>query len=382
MIKISPDRITSLADLYLAEMEDGIKKRYKDCIHSINTFTQQPVSALLENGTGILDDQLVRKLLTASLEDIQNQYPDIDSYMRTCQLVYYSGFRINKELERRETSCKQVKRMEYREKYVDTYRSDWIEPILKKHHNYSKSKLFFDRFIDEIRRGIEVLNINLNNIFNYEKYIKAEFRHHLLNRIGIDVCPYCNRQFITQFLDKNKFKTTADLDHFYPKSQFTLFSLSIFNFVPSCQICNSRFKLDKGIKILNPYTAGFDQDTYFQILLGPNTKIDSLLGEDTDFELELVTSITGLESIPIHNNIELFNLNKVYQSHKDYVRELLYKKNAYSEAYKADLKELLSSLNLSDKELNLFQYGFALEPHEFGKRPLSKLAYDIIHRNS
>ncbi|WNS45350.1 hypothetical protein [Paenibacillus sp. MMS20-IR301] len=365
-------------------METDIQQSYvfyRNTVNNVNPFTQLPVSALLENGTGSLDPLLLHTLLTFSFEDIYSKYPDIGKYMKTCQLVFYSNFQITKVLQRKGKQNRQLEREAFREEYVATYRTDWIEPILQNHSDYAKNTDCFNRFIQEVSGKLERLNGEIKQIIDYEN-MDSEFRHILLNRMGIDVCPYCNRQFITQFMDRDKFKTTADLDHFYPKAHFPLFALSMFNFVPSCQICNSRFKLDKGIEILYPYNSGFNQDTYFHIPLRPDTKIGSILGEDTDFELELIHEGTGPDSTAIHNSIELFNLSKVYQSHKDYVRELLYKKNAYSESYKGDLMSLLGKLNLSAKEMNLFQYGFTLTEDEFGKRPLSKLAYDIIQRNS
>ena len=70
-----------------------------------------------------------------------------------------------------------------------------------------------------------------------------------MDEIGIKVCPYCNRQYITSYSvspeGKRIRKTTTDTDHYYPVSKFPFLSMNIHNMVPSCQICNSRLKLDK-----------------------------------------------------------------------------------------------------------------------------------------
>ena len=91
----------------------------------------------------------------------------------------------------------------------------------------------------------------MSKIFRYEwltednlKY-PPNIRHQIMSKMRIPVCPYCNRQYVTLYRDSgNHQKTTADLDHFYAKSIYPYLALCVYNFVPSCQICNSRFKGD------------------------------------------------------------------------------------------------------------------------------------------
>ncbi len=57
------------------------------------------------------------------------------------------------------------------------------------------------------------------------------------------MCPYCNRQYISSYeygIDDSR--TTADADHYYPKEQYPILQMNIFNLVPSCNVCNSRTK--------------------------------------------------------------------------------------------------------------------------------------------
>lgn len=94
----------------------------------------------------------------------------------------------------------------------------------------------------------------LKEIFNYKYFSELEppkwSRHQLLTSLGVRVCPYCQRNYITSYtLEENKEdkveKTTADLDHFYSKKDYPFLALSLYNFIPSCSICNSRMKLKK-----------------------------------------------------------------------------------------------------------------------------------------
>lgn len=60
--------------------------------------------------------------------------------------------------------------------------------------------------------------------------------------IGIKTCYYCNSSYINLYTNREGSRIQCDLDHFIPQSECPLFVLCLYNFVPSCQICNSRIK--------------------------------------------------------------------------------------------------------------------------------------------
>ena len=73
----------------------------------------------------------------------------------------------------------------------------------------------------------------------------------------------------------------------------------------------------------------------------------------------------------------MFELENIYQTHKNYVRELLYKKTAYSPKYKKMLNETLIN-KLTDFEFRLFLFGYSGFEDELYNKPLSKLTNDIL----
>ena len=102
---------------------------------------------------------------------------------------------------------------------------------------------------------------NINKFFDVSKYFKynynkkgdkhfsdkiAEFFIQYENEINIYSCFYCDSAYAGVFeqtnLNVEKKRRTFDVDHFFPNAQYPMFSLSLYNFVPSCQICNSRIK--------------------------------------------------------------------------------------------------------------------------------------------
>lgn len=381
MIKLDPSILMRVSSGYNNKMLQELKVLYDKVVYlkpiERNPFNDRAFTEIFESGQG-LDLTLVADLLNKPLHYIKENYAEIRNYILTCQLIYFSSFQVNSELRRINKSLNKINREEFRKEYVKRYDNPWLRRVKSDHPFYYENNKSFKAFIDKVADQLKDLNNKLKEIVDYD-VIDSKYRHELLCQIGIEVCPYCNRQYITQYEEEEQAKSTADLDHFFPKSIFQLLSLSLFNFVPSCQICNSRFKLAKGSEILYPYDKGFDRDAYFVVKLKQNSTIDSLTGNNTLFDLELIVNSTSIDKNIIQNNIDLFRLKKVYQSHKDYVRELLYKKHARSDAYENLINNLFLEMKLEPMDINLFIYGNNLNPADFGKRPLSKLAYDIIN---
>lgn len=83
--------------------------------------------------------------------------------------------------------------------------------------------------------------------YEYREYSKAIADFFINNEeqgiIKISTCFYCNMAYIKSFdITLGKVKKTKrriyELDHFIPKSECSLFALSLYNFVPSCKACN------------------------------------------------------------------------------------------------------------------------------------------------
>lgn len=167
------------------------------------------------------------------------------NYFKTGQLIYYSNFNIDKVLEnKKEEKCKN-NRIKYRRDYVNKYNNPRIEDYVVNRDNIFDSNKKFYEFIKVVKENFNNLNKQIENHIDYS-FLSPNLRHEILTSANISVCLYCNRQYILYYFNNhdNK-KTAADLDHFYPKSLFPLFSLSLYNFISSCQICNQRMKKNK-----------------------------------------------------------------------------------------------------------------------------------------
>jgi hypothetical protein len=98
----------------------------------------------------------------------------------------------------------------------------------------------------------------LDKIFKYtNKYDDriAKFFIDHATQLRISSCYYCETAYINVYHDK---KRQFDVDHFLPKDKCPMLGLSLFNFVPSCQVCNSRIKLDREVGRSKAEYEGFN----------------------------------------------------------------------------------------------------------------------------
>jgi len=231
-----------------------------------------------------------------------------------------------------------------------------------------------------------------NKLFHYEKLYKGNWnRHELLSLMGIEVCPYCQRNYISNYEDyeennkkmKTK-KTTAHLDHFYPKADYPFLALSLYNFIPSCQVCNSVFKKAKEVQnSIYLYEEGFEE---LGVKFRTSGKvINEILGEkNSDFSVEIdCKNIEDKEKEnKVRKSIDNLGLDRVYEkSHNQYIQDLLYTVEKYPENYLEACGEMFENNKGKKEQLKEYFKDIVKEPYrkriENGE-PLAKLTKDIL----
>ena len=201
-----------------------------------------------------------------------------------------------------------------------------------------------------------------------EKYSK-EF----LDLIGVDTCVYCNRNY-TINITKNH--SRAELDHWFPKTQFPLLSLSFYNLIPSCHSCNHikgnpKIDWDNALnEYIHPYfkenNEGFSFDFFY------NKSLDRLNVETKSFKKSTKTDETLI-----------FNKTKdIYNSHSEKeLRDLVNLRYKYSKNYIKILSEdTFKNLKISKDEIYRTIFGIEINENDFHKRPFSKFKKDIINK--
>ena len=208
-------------------------------------------------------------------------------------------------------------------------------------------------------------------IFNYQgkyqKHISDIFKEH----IEIHTCFYCNIDFINVFKSTNKnFKSGYTLDHVKNKNEYPHLALSLYNFVPSCYICNSKLKKEEDIGDVSPTSATFDFDkkvTFKTFMQNDNLQIE----EPKDFTLLLKEDFTDV----YEKYIDVFELDGRYAYHKTKVIEMINKRKEYPDSR---IKELATLTQKTHEEVKQDLFGaYLYDANDLHKRPLSKLTRDI-----
>ena len=209
---------------------------------------------------------------------------------------------------------------------------------------------------------------------NFCKQNNTEWNAKILCSIlKIDVCPYCNREYIFTYDDEKKTKKTlAEMDHFYPKSKYPYLSCSLYNLIPSCHTCNHG-KREFGDNIIYPYEEDFGPDYSFRIKYGKKISIlDDILDivnsqifinwekkgpKVTDAEKEKNKKVTA--------SIKTFHLTEIYNEHRVEIEDLVNRYHNYSnpkidEITKLILHEKFASegLQLSEEQIESFYQAF------------------------
>lgn len=384
MIKIDDFFSDKIAEEYAEKILPEIKKRYQENKSELSYKTKKKI--FLDDADNYSEEK-VKELITLSRKELFRKNAFCREYINITSVQI--------EYKRLESAAAKKEMVKAGYTKICEYCSHLIQTAEKPFNDIKLPKKTFKDFkesIKEVKDDYYKNNKIIESIISYDilKGIDG-LRHRIISSLNVPVCPYCNRQYITSWEDEqyikdenDKRRTTADLDHYYNKSDYPLFSLSLFNFIPSCQICNSRMKGQKTDRTLYPYEEGFGDDARFAIEPKDKKKeIDVWLGNknaEFDIKIEISDSVNADKKIRIENSKKVFGLEKVYQAHKEYVRELIIKKRVYDEgSYSDNMAVIFEKLGLdySEAELKRFLYG-SVSPDS--DRPLSKLTCDIIKK--
>lgn len=155
-------------------------------------------------------------------------------------------------------------------------------------------------------------------------------------------------KFDRMFRPNYQYRHHFDLDHVLPKSVFRLVGLSLYNFVPSCQICNQKLKLKRVIgthgvpkEKLSPSSPNFDGERKTEFHIVPKAGVragrlrPTLNPQDYDLRLDAIDP-------DFDDFIKLFKLEERYQQHKRVALHWTEMKYKYSDAR---IRMMAASLN-------------------------------------
>lgn len=372
----------------------------------------------------------IKKYMNFCSFEIKKSNYNVNDYLRELNRVFPQDIKIREE---HDSSVYILETNYVKLKLINS--NQWcIEGNIKPFYEYYldiigvKSSLEYSTFNSFLTDAIKIASEIHKKVADIIQYgsISPSMRHCLLASLHIKCCPYCNRQYITNWYDKdNMIHSTADLDHFYPNSKYPLFAFSLFNFVPSCQICNSRMKGSKDRDILYPYEEDMEEFCFLCEPLNcePNSLVELWLSSNAQrtqslsdlYKIVLVDESNPDESDSevkthidrIRKSIEVLHLEEIYQTHLvDAINTMLKIRIYYSGDYancaiklltdigiledgynaqneNADFddtapKNLPSPNNFSEEEMRDIILGFVFEGQNKLDQPLGKLFNDVL----
>lgn len=230
----------------------------------------------------------------------------------------------------------------------------------------------------------QITDDNVKTAFGYlyEKFTNRNIGKSWAEKIGVKICPYCNRNYIFTL---RYLGVRPQYDHFFPKSLYPYLALSMYNLIPCCAICNSAKHdadtYDNNLSEENfiyPFRDSYGEQFSFKITNGDN--IDSWLGIAEEYTLTIVhdPSVSSQLIQKQSTTAEKLNLIELYNKHGDFVRDIVRTSYIYDDEYLQSLVTSYPNLFSSISEAKNFVYLNYLDETEWDKRVLAKLTHDII----
>jgi len=233
--------------------------------------------------------------------------------------------------------------------------------------------------INDLIEDIEQKNIDkerLKEIFKYDGKFQPIIASFIEKHLNPRTCYYCNIDFINIYDEENN-KNKFTLDHFIDKGRYPYLSLSIFNLIPCCFVCNSKkikgsieFYENSKLKNTNPHLKSFkfDEDVKFKLFLDKNCE-NLQIQDKKDIDIPLKEQFSN----EYDKYIEIFKLNERYKAHKDIVYEMITKAELYPESRLKELKNL-TGIPFQQIKKDIFNLS---DEKDLSKKPFSKLIKDM-----
>lgn len=190
-----------------------------------------------------------------------------------------------------------------------------------------------------------------------EVYGIKPFNYLLVETLGINICPYCNRNYINGRGDEKKKRSGAQLDHFRSRSQYKIFSVSINNLIPSCPQCN-HIKAKEDFKC-SPFMKKSEHLPVFKITSGKRGFILESPNDEYTYQKDVL------------------KLDELYSIHYEEFKELELRSRIYNSNRINEMEQVLG-VSLTDQMVQDFIFGTIHKASEDKKYSLSKFRREIV----
>ena len=227
----------------------------------------------------------------------------------------------------------------------------------------------------------------------YENFIKNEREWNskiYCDFLKVDICPYCERQYVFRYETKGARKTTAEMDHFFSKSKYPFLSCTLLNLIPSCHICNHG-KLDIDRDIIYPYSEEFGDEVRFRVFFSGDAinLYNPIEYKNIGIKIRKITkpSPNGGDKPflkRVKESVNVFNLEDLYNCHVVELKDIFVRYRNYCYLKRKEIARLVycgkcddAILALYAKEMKKILLGLPIA-NENAEYPLKKFKEDII----
>lgn len=210
--------------------------------------------------------------------------------------------------------------------------------------------------------------------FNFKAYRQSVLLE-LARMLNVKSCPYCNMHY-TLFAEAEDNKkgeiAKFQFDHFFGKAEYPFLSMSLYNLIPSCSLCNQGKSSIKLSLKFHPYESAICDQFHFEV----DGAFALYIGDKQD-RIEIKMEPDMASALELKAFQEMFNIKSLYQRHKDIVQEVFVKEYLWHYYHH---EKYFSFLNMSIIDKQYFQrlwMGVYPDPKEMERRPMSKFILDI-----
>lgn len=339
-------------DEYVTWLISLIKKR-------INTHRTNPNETawcnylLPQRGVGLYDESIIAEILIAKparLFKLNNQH--LNQLLRLRQATNHPGG--------------------FRYTYSEHQLRHYIKAKSKRNRSPRERSL-----VERYERLFEFLLA----IFDYD-IINGKIAYDISMMNSRNTCTYCNRQYTFTIGRKHTNKKTVSkikpqFDHWFAHKQYPLLSLSFYNLIPSCSVCNSSVKGDAHYSLkthIHPYMTN-TSDPAFQFR-------PILINDPKTNKIRWSVLLQRRKLSKEDNTINALSLDQVYDQHgslevKDIMDFALKNNTTY---LKTLFVEVCADLHADYSQAEVYRmlFGIEFDIDKTLNRPLSKLKRDIL----
>ena len=246
------------------------------------------------------------------------------------------------------------------EEWADKIDNDYPGVFTKQTKNGKKAK--------STRLGVQLLKA-----FHYDYYRKNRLVE-LAKKLNVKCCPYCNMHY-TLYAEEGTKKpeqlAKLQFDHFFSKSKYPMLSMSLYNLIPSCAICNQG-KSEKKLSLsFHPYHSDISKQFKFEL----GNPIGLRTGERIKDVVEINIVPTTPNQTELNDFIDTFHLKALYQRHGDIAQETFDK--AYEYPYYSNPQNFTWLSDASSEYIKRLWIGTYTKENEIEKRPMTKFIQDL-----